>query len=97
MTIETIRLRRAALGCVLEALPKWKKTGIRIVNHSLKVNGEHKEWLTIFRKDGSLILWEHFPESRLLGRITAADIGRSEGVGPPLVRRVNSLFGQPAR
>ena len=63
MTIETIRLRRAALGCVLEALPKWRKTGIRIANHSLKVNGERREWLTIFRKDGSLILWEHFPDS----------------------------------
>ena len=62
MTIETIRLRRAALGCVLEALPKWRKTGIRIANHSLKVNGERREWLTVFRKDGSLILWEHFPE-----------------------------------
>ena len=95
MTIETIRLRRAALGCVLEALPKWKKTGIRIANHSLKVNGERREWLTIFCKDGSLILWEHFPESRMLGRIPAADIGRSEGVGPLLVRRVNALFGSP--
>ena len=97
MTIETIRLRRAALGCVLEALPKWKKTGIRITNHSLKVNGERREWLTIFRKDGSLILWEHFPESRMLGRIPAADIGKSESVGPLLVRRVNALFASLVR
>ena len=77
MDIETIRLRRAALGCVLEALPKWKKSGVRIANHAIRVNGEHREWLTIFRKDGSLVLWEHFPESRMIGRISAAQIGRA--------------------
>lgn len=92
MTIEAIRLRRAALGCVLEALPKWKKTGIRIANHSLKVNGERREWLTIFRPDGSLILWEHFPDSKLLGRIPAPEVGRGETVGPLLIRRLNALF-----
>jgi hypothetical protein len=94
MNLETIRLRRAALGCVLEAMPKWKKTGIRIVNHSIRVNGEHREWLTIFRRDGSLILWEHFPNSRLLGRIPAAEVGRGERVGPLLVQRLNTLFGR---
>ena len=92
MNIETIRMRRAALGCVLEALPKWKKAGIRIANHSLRVNGEHREWLTIFRRDGSLVLWEHFPQSRLLGRISAAEVGRGETVGPLLIRRLNTLF-----
>ncbi len=93
MTMETIRLRRAALGCVLDAWPKWKKSGIRIANHPLKVNGEHREWLTVFRKDGSLLLWEHFPDSRLLGRIAASDVGRGETVSPRLVRKLNALFG----
>ncbi len=92
MNIETIRLRRAALGCVMEALPKWKKGGIRIANHSIRVNGEHREWLTIFRPDGSLILWEHFPAGRLLGRIPAGEIGKSGTVGPLLIRRLNTLF-----
>ena len=92
MDIEVIRMRRAALGCVLEALPKWKKTGIRVSNHSLWLNGERREWLTIFRPDGSLVLWEHFPQSRLLGRIPAAEFGRGETVGPLAVRRLNSLF-----
>ena len=98
MTIETIRL--AARGAWLRARSRCRsggKPGIRIANHSLKVNGERREWLTVFRKDGSLILWEHFPESRMLGRIPAADIGRNESVGPLLVRRVNALFGSPVR
>jgi hypothetical protein len=97
MTIETIRLRRAALGCVLEALPKWKNAGIRVVNHSLKVNGEHREWLTIVRKDGSLILWEHFPEARLLGRIPATEVGGGGRVGPLLLRRLNAIFERAGR
>ena len=91
--METIRLRRAALGCVLDAWPKWRKMGVRIANHSIKVNGEHREWLTVFRKDGSLILWEHFPESKLLGRITPGDVGRGERVSQQLINKLNALFG----
>ncbi len=93
MKMETIRLRRAALGCVLDALPKWRKTGVRIANHRIKVNGEHREWLTIFRKDGSLLLWEHFPDWKLLGRLSATDLGRTEGGNPRLVQKLNALFG----
>jgi hypothetical protein len=94
--METIRLRRAALGCVLDALPKWKKVGVRIANHHIKVNGEHREWLTVFRKDGSLILWEHFPDWKLLGRISATDIGRGEHVGPRLIQKLNAIFTDAA-
>ena len=86
MDMETIRLRRAALGCVLEALPRWRKTG------ALRVNGEHREWLTIFRGDGSLVLWEHFPRSRMIGKIPAADVGRSDKVDMRLAQRLNALF-----
>jgi hypothetical protein len=92
MDMETIRLRRAALGCVLEALPKWRKTGVRIANHALRVNGEHREWLTIFRGDGSLVLWEHFPRSRMIGKIPAVDVGRSDKVDMRLAQRLNALF-----
>ena len=92
MSMETIRLRRAALGCVLDALPRWKKTGIRIANHPIKVNGEHHEWLTVFRKDGSLTLFEHFPEWKLLGHVQASDVGRGDGVNMRLVQRLNALF-----
>lgn len=92
MKIETIRLRRAALGCVLDALPKWRKAGVRIANHQIKVNGEHREWLTIFRKDGSLLLWEHFPDWKLLGRLAASDIGGSGPATPRLVQKLNALF-----
>ena len=92
MKTETIRLRRAALGCVLDALPKWQKTGVRIANHQIKVNGEHREWLTIFRKDGSLILWEHFPDWKLLGQLSATDIGRGGQVSTRLVQKLNALF-----
>ncbi len=92
MKTETIRLRRAALGCILDALPKWRKTGVRIANHYIKVNGEHREWLTIFRKDGSLLLWEHFPDWKLLGKLSAADIGRSGQVSPRMVQKLNALF-----
>jgi len=93
MKMETIRLRRAALGCVLDAWPKWRKMGIRIANHPIKVNGEHREWLTVFRKDGSLVLWEHFPDSKLLGSINAGDVGRGEKVSPRLVQKLNAIFG----
>ena len=96
MNIEIVRLRRAALGCVLDALPRWKKSGIRIANHSIRVNGEHREWLTVFRKDGSLVLWEHFPDSRMIGQISAAHIGRNDSVNTALAREVNALF-QDAR
>ncbi len=92
MSMETIRLRRAALGCVLDAWPRWRNKGIRIANHPVRVNGEHREWLTVFGKDGSLLLWEHFPESRLIGRIAAGEVGRGERVSPHLVRKLNGLF-----
>jgi hypothetical protein len=92
MDIETIRLRRAALGCVMDALPKWRKDGVRIANHTIRVNGEHREWLTIFRKDGSLLLWEHHPQSRAIGRISAADVGHDWRVSVRLTREINALF-----
>jgi hypothetical protein len=92
MKMETIRLRRAALGCVLDAWPKWRKVGVRISNHRIRVNGEHREWLTVFRKDGSLVLWEHFPDSKLIGRIPASEVGRGERVGPGVIRRLNGMF-----
>ncbi len=90
--METIRLRRAALGCVLDALPRWRKTGVRIANHKIRASGEPREWLTVFRKDGSLILWEHFPDWKLLGRLSAADLGRAGQVSPRLVQKLNALF-----
>jgi hypothetical protein len=94
MTDDIFRLRRAALGCVLEALPRWRKGGIRVANHPLKIGGEHHEWLTIFRKDGTLVLWEHFPTARLLGTISRQDIGSGERTTASLVRKVNALFGE---
>jgi hypothetical protein len=96
MNMETIRLRRAALACVLDAWPKWQRYGIRIANHPFKVNGEHHEWLTVFRSDGSLTLWEHFPKWRLIGRIPPGDVGRGDRVSQRLVQKLNDLFGGEA-
>ena len=94
MNPDIFRLRRAALGCILEALPRWRKGGIRVANHALKIGGEHREWLTIFRKDGTLVLWEHFPEARMLGTIAPQDLGGGGQASPNLVRKINALFAE---
>jgi hypothetical protein len=92
MNPDIYRLRRAALGCVLEALPKWRKGGIRVANHIVRVGGEHREWLTVFRRDGTLVLWEHFPAARMIGTISPSDLGGGDRASTNLVRKVNALF-----
>jgi hypothetical protein len=92
MDMETIRLRRAALGCVLEALPRWRKTGVGIAKQAIRGKREPPPGRNNISKDGSQIRWEHFPHSRMIGRIPAADVGRSDKVDMRLAQRLNALF-----
>ena len=98
MDIETIRLRRAALGCVLEALPKWKKSGVRIANHVYP------------RERRAPRMAHHLPEGWIAGALGAfsrvqddrpdfcrARSDKNDGVSPALSREVNALFHDARR
>ena len=51
-----------AEGCALVAFPKWKRTGVRVSNHSFDFDDQHVEWLSIVRPDGAVRFLQHFPE-----------------------------------
>jgi len=69
------------VGCVLDAFPKWKRKGVRIANHPLHLDGQHLEWLSIFRPNGAVRIWQHFPTPRNIGVLNPAEVSRL--VNPP--------------
>jgi hypothetical protein len=68
MFTPSIKITRMAQGCVLEAYPRYERLGVRIANHAFKLAGSHVEWLTIVKSDGSIVVWQHYPQTRLIGR-----------------------------
>ena len=65
--MQHIQLGRLAEGCAIEAYPRWRRTGVRIVNHPFDIGDHHFEWLTIVRPDGSMRIWQHFPWAKTIG------------------------------
>ena len=63
-------------GCALVAFPKWKRTGVRISNHSFDLEGQHVEWLSIVRTDGTLRFLQHFPDFKRIGVLKPEELPR---------------------
>jgi hypothetical protein len=70
------QLRRMAEGCALVAVPKWKKTGVRVSNHSLDLDGQHVEWLAIISTNGTLRFLQHFPDFKHIGVLKPEEVSR---------------------
>jgi len=69
-----IRLRQTAIGCALVAFPKWKRTGVRISNHSFDLDDQHVEWLVIVRPDGAIRFLQHFPAFKRIGVLKPEEV-----------------------
>ncbi len=84
MQTKHIRLRRLVEGCALVAFPKWQRTGVKVTNHALDIDGHHHEWLSIIRPDGGLRFWQHYPDFRSIGVLRSQEVTRL--VNPPTSR-----------
>ena len=65
-----------AEGCALVAFPKWKRTGVRVSNHSFDFDDQHVEWLSIVRPDGAVRFLQHFPEFKQIGVLKPEEVSR---------------------
>jgi hypothetical protein len=67
MHIDRNSLRTIAEGCVFRAYRRWQDKRIRITNHRIDDGLFEREWLTVFRADGSVRIVQHFPTTTDFG------------------------------
>ena len=65
-----------AEGCALVAFPKWKRTGVRIANHSFDLDDQRVEWLSIVRPNGAVRFLQHFPDFKPIGVLKPEEVSR---------------------
>jgi hypothetical protein len=74
MTIENPALRCLAEDCVRTALARWRKKRVWVVNHTVWLDGQEMEWLSIVTAKGAVRIIQHFPTGQRIGVFSAGEV-----------------------